>query len=180
MNVDSPAAVPQRAHVSEIPLPPNSATAPAAEPLPVGTSWDLVKQYKADGLNREQMFEKLKATGLDDESSKVLINSVIGTMPSDLPNAQLSPGMNVLSPSTFTLSDIGLTGPAATVGLYWMAFGAAILLALGVGFLMTELLDKQLPEDVGYYAVRLGGFVSMCCVAWGAFRYSQGVTIRRK
>lgn len=173
------AALPQRAHVSEPPLPPNSATADA-EAVPSGTSWDLVNRFKADGLTREQMLEKLKATGLDDESSKVLINSVIGSMPVDLPTAQLSPGMNVLSPSTFTLSDIGLTGPAATVGLYWMAFGAAILLALGVGFLMTELLDKQLPEDVGYYAVRLGGFVSMCCVTWGAFRYSQGVTIRRK
>lgn len=174
------AALPQRAHVSEPPLPPNSASAAAAEAVPSGTSWDLVNRFKADGLTREQMLEKLKATGLDDESSKVLINSVIGSMPVDLPTAQLSPGMNVLSPSTFTLSDIGLTGPAATVGLYWMAFGAAILLALGVGFLMTELLDKQLPEDVGYYAVRLGGFVSMCCVTWGAFRYSQGVTIRRK
>ena len=179
-NVDSPAALPQRAHVSETPLPPDSATAAAVEAVPAGTSWDLVNRFKADGLTREQMLEKLKATGLDDESSKVLINSVIGSMPADLPNAQLSPGMNVLSPSTFTLSDIGLTGPPATVGLYWMAFGAAILLALGVGFLMTEMLDKPLPEDVGFLAVRIGGFVSMCCVGWGAFRYSQGVTIRRK
>ena len=153
---------------------------PAAEPGLKGTSWDLVKQFKADGVPREQMLEKLKATGLDDESAKVLINSVVGAMPVDLPNAQLSPGTNVLSPSTFTLSDIGLTGPPATVGLYWMAFGAAILLALGLSFIMTETLDKQLPEDVGFYAVRIGGFVSMCCVAWGLFRYSQGITIRRK
>jgi hypothetical protein len=166
--------------VSETPLQPDSATAPAAEAAPASTSWDLVKRFKAEGLTREQMLEKLKATGLDDESAKVLINSVIGSMPVDLPNAQLSPGTNILSPGTFTLSDIGLTGPPATVGLYWMAFGAAILLALGVGFLMTVLLNKDLPNDVGFYAVRVGGFVSMCCVAWGAFRYSQGVTIRRK
>lgn len=160
--------------------PPSTETPPAAEATPNGTSWELVKRFKADGLTREQMLEKLKATGLDDESSKVLMNSVIGSMPVDLPNAQLSPGTNVLSPSTFTLSDIGLTGPPATVGLYWMAFGAAILLAIGVAFLMTEVLDRPLPEDVGFYAVRIGGFISMCCVSWGAFRYSQGVTIRRK
>ena len=180
-NVDRLPALPHRALVSETPPVTDPQTsAPAAEPAANGTSWDLVKQYKADGMPREQMLEKLKATGLDDESAKVLINSVVGALPADLPDAQLSPGTNVLSPSTFTLSDIGLTGPAATVGLYWMAFGAAILLALGVSFIMTEMLGKELPENVGFYAVRIGGFVSMCCVAWGLFRYSQGVTIRRK
>ncbi len=171
--------------MSETPPPPDAALpplpeAPAADPAPNGTSWDLVKQFKAEGMPREQMLEKLKARGLDDESAKVLINSVAGAMPAELPDAQLSPGTNVLSPSTFTLSDIGLTGPPTTVGLYWMAFGAAILLALGVSFLMTEMLNKQLPEDVGFYALRIGGFVSMCCVGWGLYRYSQGITIRRK
>lgn len=152
----------------------------SAEPEPNATSWELVQRFKADGVPREQMLEKLKATGLDEESARVLMNSVIGALPSDLPDAQLSPGTNVLSPSTFTLSDIGLTGPPATVGLYWMGFGAAILLALGVGFIMTETLDKPLPEDVGFYALRIGGLASMCCVAWGLFRYSQGITIRRR
>ena len=176
-------------HVSEtpeIPSPPTSEPEPRVEatgPLeavPDGTSWDLVKKLHAEGATRDQMLEKLKAKGLDDESAKVLINSVSGSMPVELPNAQLSPGTNVLSPSTFTLSDIGLTGPPATVGLYWMGFGAAILLALGLGFIMTETLGRELPEDVGFYALRIGGFLSMSCVAWGLFRYSQGITIRRK
>ena len=154
---------------------------PLAAPATVdGTSWDLVKKLKADGVPREQMMEKLKSMGLDDESAKVLINSVAGALPSDLPNAQLSPGTNILSPGTFTLSDIGLTGPPATVGLYWMGFGAAILLSLGLGFIMTETLGRELPEDVGFYALRIGGFLSMTCVGWGLFRYSQGITIRRK
>jgi hypothetical protein len=158
-----------------------AAPAPAAtEPAPNATSWDLVKKMKADGVAREEMIVKLKATGLDEESALVLINSVAGALPSVLPEAQLSPGTNVLSPSTFTLSDIGLTGPPATVGLYWMGFGAAILVALGLGFIMTELLGRELPEDVGFYALRIGGFVSMCCVSWGVFRYSQGITIRRR
>jgi hypothetical protein len=156
------------------------SSAPAVEPTPNGTSWDLVKRFKSEGVSREDMLTRLKATGLDEESAKVLINSVIGQMPADLPDAQLSPGTNVLAPSVFTLSDIGLTGPPTTVGLYWMGFGAAILLALGLGFIMTEMLGKELPEDVGFYALRLGGFVSMCCVGWGLFRYSQGITIRRK
>ena len=157
-----------------------STAAPAVDETPNGTSWDLVKRFKSEGVPREEMLTRLKATGLDEESAQVLINSVVGAMPSDLPDAQLSPGTNVLAPSVFTLSDIGLTGPPTTVGLYWMGFGAAILLALGLGFIMTEMLGKELPEDVGFYALRLGGFVSMCCVSWGLFRYSQGITIRRK
>lgn len=152
----------------------------ALAPTPAGTHWDQVRRLQQEGATREQMLEKLKLAGLDDESARVLINSVSGALPAELPSAQLSPGLNVLSPSTFTLSDIGLTGHPTTVGLYWMGFGAAILLALGLGFIMTEVLGTQLPDGVGYYAVRLGGVISMTCVAWGIFRYLQGVTIRRK
>ncbi|HEY0882981.1 MAG TPA: hypothetical protein VGD87_15675 [Archangium sp.] len=158
--------------------PPTEA-APAAAPTP-GTNYDVVKQMAEAKASREDMLAKLKAAGLDDESAKVLINSVSGALPAEIPDAQLSPGMNVLSPSTFTLSDIGLTGHPATVGLYWMGFGAAILLALGVGTMLTVMMDTKLPEDVGYYAFRLGGVISMTCVAWGLFRYFQGVTIKRK
>lgn len=153
---------------------------PAAAATTPGTHYDIVKQMAEAKASREDMLAKLKASGLDDESAKVLINSVTGAMPQELPDAQLSPGMNVLSPSTFTLSDIGLTGHPATVGLYWMGFGAAILLALGVGTMLTVMTDAKLPEDVGYYAFRLGGVISMTCVAWGLFRYFQGVTIKRK
>lgn len=162
------------------PSAPETKPEPAASAEPTSAGWELVQQLKREGATREQMLERLKATGLDDESAKVLINSVAGALPAELPSAQISPGMNVLSPSTFSLSDVGLTGPAHTVGLYWMGFGAAILLALGIGFLMTELLDQKLPDGVAFYAVRLGGVVSMSCVAWGLFRYSQGVTVRRK
>jgi hypothetical protein len=167
--------------VSETPsTPPAEPTAAAPTEPANGTSWDLAKKLKADGLSREEMLTKLKASGLDDESAVVLLNSVAGALPSELPSAQLSPGTNILSPNTFALSDIGLTGPPTTVGLYWMGFGAAILIALGLGFIFTETLDRPIPDDVGFYALRIGGFLSMCCVSWGVFRYSQGITIRRK
>jgi hypothetical protein len=149
-------------------------------PGPVGTHWDLVNKLKAEGAPREQVLERLKALGLDDESSKVLFNAVMGAMPSELPSAQLSGGTNVLSPSTFTLSDIGLTGHPTVVGLYWMGFGAAILLALGIGALMNVTDLVTVPEGVEFYALRLGGIASMAFIAWGVFRYMQGVTIRRR
>ena len=144
------------------------------------TDWDLVQRLKAEGVAREQMLEQLKQRGHSDEDAKVLVNSVIGRLPEEIPGAQLSPGINPLSPGVFSLSDVGLTGPRHIVGLYWMGFGAAILLALGVGAMLTGAGLAELPDDVAFYAVRLGGVASMACLAWGSFRYLQGVTIRRK
>ncbi len=158
-------------------LPEVAATESAA---PRGTSWDLVQRLKAEGVTREVMLARLKESGLDDEAAKVLVNSVDGAMPSELPSAQLTGGTDLLSPSVFTLSDIGLTGPPTVVGLYWMGFGAAILLALGLGWVLTEAGFAELPASVGEYAVRLGGLAASTCLIWGAYRYSQGVTIRRK
>ncbi len=167
--------------MSDTPPSPDAPAVPTTPELgPAGTSWDLVRRLKTEGATREQVLERLKATGLDDESAKVLFNAVMGAMPADLPSAQLSPGTNILSPTVFTLSDIGLTGSPTVVGLYWMGFGAAILIALGIGALMTESGLVTLPEDVGDYALRLGGVASMACIAWGFFRYTQGIVIRRK
>ena len=165
--------------------PVSDATEPKTEApsteVPVnGTRYDRVRVWKTQNLPRAEMIEKLKADGLDEESALVLINSVMGAMPSELPSAQLTVGRNVLSPGTFTLSDLGLTGPAHIVGLYWMGFGAAILLALGIAAILTLTGLADVPDSVAYYAVRLGGVASMACVAWGAIRYSQGVTIRRR
>lgn len=148
--------------------------------MPNGTSYELVQKLNAAGVARPEMLEQLKARGHSEEDAKVLVNSVIGRLPEELPSAQLSPGTNVLSPGMFTLSDIGLTGPRHVIGLYWIGFGAAILLALGIGATMTMTDIVLLPEDVGEYAIRVGGAIAIACIAWGAFRYSQGVTIRRK
>lgn len=165
--------------MSDTPEQPEQPKAPEAS-APVGTAYEQVQKLKADGATREQIIEKLKAGGHDDESAKVLVNSVMGAMPSELPSAQLSPGTNALAPSVFALSDIGLTGPSHVVGLYWMGFGAAILVALALGAMMTAVGLAKIPDGVAYYAVRLGGVISMAFIGWGIFRYSQAVVIRRK
>lgn len=167
--------------MSDTPETPAVPDAPHPAPAaPVGTHWDLVNRLKTEGASREVVLEKLKGLGLDDESAKVLVNSVMGAMPADLPSAQLTGGTNVLAPGSFTLSDIGLTGHPTVVGLYWMGFGAAILLALGIGALMSVTELVTVPDDVAFFALRLGGIASMAFIAWGVFRYMQGVTIRRR
>jgi membrane protease YdiL (CAAX protease family) len=61
-----------------------------------------------------------------------------------------------------------------------MGFGVAILIALALGWLLTAAGLAELPPDVGSWALRLGGIAASISLAWGAFRYSQGITIRRK
>lgn len=158
-----------------------AASAPeASASRPPGTAWELVRRLKSEGATREVMLAKLKETGLGDEEAKVLVNSVAGALPAELPSAQLTGGNDLLAPSVFTLSDIGLTGPPTLVGLYWMGFGVAILIALGLGWLLTAAGLAELPEHVGEYAVRIGGVAASTFLVWGAYRYSQGITIRRK
>ncbi len=142
--------------------------------------YQRVVEWNAQKLPREKMLEQLKADGLDDESANVLINSVAGAMPPALPEAELSRGTNVLAPSAFSLSDVGLQGHPSVVGLYWMGFGAAILIALFIAGMLTVTGIVKVPDAVQFYALRVGGFVSMSFVAWGLFRWSQGVTIRRR
>lgn len=166
--------------MSETPETPVADATTPAPAAPVGTHWDLVNRLKAEGASREVMLEKLKALGLDEESAKVLVNAATGVMPADLPSAQLTGGTNVLAPGSFTLSDIGLTGHPTVVGLYWMGFGAAILLALGIGTLMNVTGLVTVPEEVSFLSLRLGGIAAMSFVGWGVFRYLQGVTIRRR
>jgi hypothetical protein len=139
-----------------------------------------VQRLKAEGATREAMLERLKAQGLDEEGARVLVNSVAGPLPSELPSAQLTGGNDLLSPSVYTLSDIGLTGPPTVVGLYWMGYGVAILLALALGWLFDEAGLVTVPPHVGEYAFRLGGLASAVLLGWGAYRYSQGIVIRRK
>jgi hypothetical protein len=143
-------------------------------------NYQRVVEWHAQKLSRDEMIKNLKADGLDDESANVLINSVAGRLPPELPEAGLTRGTNVLAPSAFSLSDVGLQGHPSVVGLYWMGFGAAILIALFISGMLTITGVVNVPDAVQFYALRVGGFVSMSFVAWGLFRWSQGVTIRRR
>lgn len=136
--------------------------------------WELVVQLKAAGASRELMLQCLKEKGIEGEDANVLVNSVVGVLPSTIPSAQFSPGTNVQLPSQLSLSDIGLIGPPAVVGLYWAGLGVAILLSLGIGAVFTWSGLVALPEGVGFYGLRVGLFTSALCTVWGLLRFIQG------
>lgn len=178
---DAPKATQPELTPADQPAPNANAVADQPAPLEGSAAWTLVHKLKTEGVSREDAITKLKEQlSLDDESAKVMVNAVMGALPSELPSAQLTGGTNALAPGVFTLSDIGLTGPSHIVGMYWMGFGVAILVALMLGTMMTAADLVQLPDLVGEYAWRIGGFVAFVCLVWGAWKLSQSLSIRRK
>lgn len=96
------------------------------------------------------------ARGLDEESARVLVNSLPGArLPSMLPEATVSLSTNALAPDLFTLGELGLSGDAATVGLYWVVFAAVLLVVvLLVLFVpVPELFGPEGPSDSFLYFV---------------------------
>ena len=125
-------------------------------------------------LNSEQMTHALAIAG----------SHAGGTMEYDQSGGEVKRMHNGMACSgglrSAMTADKGLTGPPTVVGLYWMGFGVAILLALALGWMLTAAGLAELPPDVGAYALRIGGVAASTSLAWGAYRYAQGITIRRK
>lgn len=156
---------------------PNHA---ASDSSPLADPWRQLQAWRAEGLPRDQWLTRLKAAGLDDESARVLVNSLDGANPSLLPEASFSPGVNPLAPASFALDDLGLQGPPVTVGLYWMAFGATLALMVGVFAVLvwTKVVD-QAPDALLVLARALATLGAVA-FGWGAFKAVTSVRVRRR
>jgi hypothetical protein len=164
-------------HVGVVSDLPNHA---ASDPAPLADPWRQLQAWRAEGLSREEWLTRLKGAGLDDESARVLVNSLDGANPSLLPEASFSPGVNPLAPASFALDDLGLQGPPVTVGLYWMAFGATLALMVGVFAVLvwTKVVD-QAPDALLVLARALATLGAVA-FGWGAFKAVTSVRVRRR
>jgi hypothetical protein len=144
------------------------------------TPWELLQTLKSQGVSVIETERALLESGLDTESTRVLLNSVAGPLPSEIPTIQVFSPTNLLAPTVFSFSDFGLRGSPLVVGLYWLGFGVAVVLALGVGAVMSATGLIKLPPGVGFYAVRVAGLVAGVCLGWGAYRLWQSVALRRR
>lgn len=125
----------------------------------------------AKGVARADILAQLKAQGVDDESAKVVVNSLPGApMPSKLPEASLELGINPLTPKTVTLSDLGLQGEPRVVGVYWIAFGVVLILLAGLALLANEAQLTGETAGLTSAATRLGIGLGFAGVAYGLFR----------
>lgn len=157
-----------------MPEPTNElSSAPLADP------WQQLLAWRAEGLPRDQWLTRLKAAGLADDSARVLVNSLDGANPSLLPEASFSPGVNPLAPASFALDDLGLQGPPATVGLYWMAFGATLALMVGVFAVLVWTKVVDAPDALLVLARTLAALGAVA-FGWGTFKAVTSVRVRRR
>lgn len=156
------------------------ATSAAPEGAGLGTPFALAQKLVAQKLPRADVLAQLKTSGLDDETARVALNAVDGATPSELPDATLALGINPLAPGSFALSDIGLSGNPVTVALYWMAFGAVVLVLVAIFLGLPELgVGEPLSEASAFWA-RVGMGLGTAAFAWGVFRLAGTVRLRRR
>jgi hypothetical protein len=108
------------------------------------------------GRSELEVKQMLMGLGLDEESARVLVNSLPGAIhPSALPEPTVSLSTNALVPDLFSLGELGLSGDPATVGLYWLVFSVVLLaVLLFVMFVpVPELFDDKGPSDAFLFFV---------------------------
>jgi hypothetical protein len=117
----------------------------------VGRSlFDEAEQLMAESHDAELVKRSLMSRGLNEESARVLVNSLpTGAMPSSLPEPSMSLSTHAMVPDLFSLTELGLHGDPALVGLYWLAFSGVFLLVLLLVVLvpLPELFGEAGPSE---------------------------------
>lgn len=135
--------------------PSEESSAPAAV---VGTAFDRARAMVEAGKPLDEVKKMLAAEGLDEESARILVNSLPGAkLPSTLPEPNVSLTTNALAPDLFSFGELGLSGDPATVGLYWIVFAAVFgVVVLLVMFLpLPQLFGDEGPSDAFLYFVEV-------------------------
>jgi len=129
------------------------------------------QRLHAEGKSRSDILAELSAQGLDEESARILLNTLPGAPERhDLPEANLDMGKNPLAPSMFTLSHLGLSGPPRMVGIYWIAFGAVAFVLLGLLLITAEVNPWATPSRLALVFARIGLGLGLLAVIRGLWR----------
>lgn len=127
---------------------------PNAEPA----TFEFASAQLAAGRTEQEVKQALMARGLDEESARILVNSLPGArLPAPLPEPTVSLSTNALAPDLFTLGELGLSGDSATVGLYWLSFSGVLLVVLLLVLFVPvpELFGSEGPSDAFLYFVEV-------------------------
>lgn len=147
--------MPERTEPEETRAGEAAPTEPA-EALPTTTTFENARRMVESGKSVAEVKQALMASGLDEESARVVVNSLPGArQPSTLPEPTVSLSTNALAPDLFSLGELGLSGDPMTVGLYWMVFSAVLLVVLlFVLFVpVPELFGEEGPSESFLYFI---------------------------
>jgi hypothetical protein len=119
-------------------------------------AFESARKMLESGRSVVEVKKALMDGGLDEESARVVVNSLPGaTQPSTLPEPTMSLSTNALAPDLFSLGELGLSGDSMTVGLYWMVFSAVLLVVLLLVLFvpLPELFGEEGPSDSFLYFI---------------------------
>lgn len=169
----------ERAGVSDDPsqtpaAPPETPPNDAAQ-----NPWQRLNEWRAAGVPKTEWLARLKQAGFDEESARILVNSLEGANPAALPEASIG-GTNPLTPGSFALGELGLQGDPFTVGLYWLAFGGTIgvLVAVFVAMVWADVVEA--PEEGLFVLARVMGTLATLAIGWGVGKILTSVRVRRR
>lgn len=156
------------------------------ESSPNGTLFERARAMVESGSTTDDVKTMLAASGLDDESVRVLLNSLPNAkVPAALPEPNVSLTTNPFAPDLFSLTELGLTGDPATVGLYWLVFSAVLLVVLLIVLFLPlpQLFGSEGPSDAFLYFVDVvlppAGFgLVAIAFARGAYLFAKGRRFR--
>ena len=121
-----------------------------------GNPWEIARALHEKGTPRADIVAELTRRGLDEESVKVVLNTLPGApTPSALPEARFDMATNALAPKLFAVADLGIEGDRRTVALYWLTFGLFFgVLTTGALLLGWANVFESSSSPWGQFAIR--------------------------
>jgi hypothetical protein len=158
-----------------------TASINAAPPTEGAVSgYHFLNQLIEQGRSETEIRDALKKAGHDEESVRVLVNSHFGKNYEELPSANVAPGINALSPNLFSISELGLQGKPSVVASYYVMFGVAIAVLVGLFFLMAQLGMTDAPTEFSLDAFKALLLLGAVSFFWGVFKWFNAIDVRRK
>ncbi len=122
--------------------------------------WEEARRWVQAGVPRPDILSRLRGQGLDEESARIVLNSLPGApLPQELPELNLDLGQNTMAPGLVSPFELGMTGNRRMLAIYYFAFGLVLATLFGALFLAVEfgLLDSTLGlRAAGWLGVGLG------------------------
>ncbi len=158
---------------------PFSAVADTAAPLSA-SPYALAQQWTKEGADGATVVRRLVAHGTSEEDAKLLLHSLAGDERSQAPELTLEPTINPLSPSSFSVAELGLRGPRHIVGLYWLTFGGLTAGLMGLLQVVWEAELTDGPSQTAIMLSRIAGVGGVLALVYGLVLLAASVRVRRR
>lgn len=133
----------------------------------------------AEGAAWADIEAALVTTGVPVEEARLLRRALEQALEPRL-EVNLSLSTHSLAPRSFSLQELGLSGPARWVGLYWVVFGALCVAAMGLFHLLWETEVVDAPSRLTVVVSRLAAASGVAAMGFGAYKLLTSLRLKRR